>query len=50
MIDIINNIKDIISFTRRKIVNCITILLKSEKKSRNALGSDLKLGIKANII
>jgi len=50
IIDIINNVKNIVSFIRRKIVNYITILLESEKKSRNTLESDLRLGIKVDII
>ena len=50
IISIINNIKDAILSIRRKVINYITILLKSEKKSRNALESDLRLEIKADTI
>jgi len=50
IVNIINNIKNIVSFIRRKVVDHITILLESKKKSRNTLESDLRLEIKANII
>jgi len=50
IVNIINNIKDIILFVRRKVINYIITLLKSKKKSRNALRSNLKLRIKADII
>jgi len=50
IISIINNIKNVVLFIRRKIINYIITLLKSKKKSRNALGSDLRLEIKANMI
>ena len=50
IVSIIDDIKDVVSSVRRKVVNHITTLLESEKKSRNTLGSDSRLGIKANTI
>jgi len=50
IVDIINNIKNVVLSVRRKVIDHITILLESKKKSRNALESDLRLEIKVDII